>query len=265
MSSSSSSSSSSRPSVIRTNCSFDGNDETFSIVALNLLSRFTYFGSTPADAICDTLETPRERSCFLEALSVRKMYSNQRHHHLSPSTVSLIQTVDDNFGKDLLRIVEMEGGPSVMTYTCFGNTNTTNSATADQPTATTTTTMQNHRQQGSCQRYPAPWRGAEDRRSSKNNSKKGTASSGKRVRTFFFPDATAGLFGVTKTKTTTRNIDWKLADAIEQVSSLRLDGMNTSPTATESTISSSSLTYEPPPLPPMEQGHLQGDQLNKMF
>ncbi|KAL7575950.1 hypothetical protein ACA910_000745 [Epithemia clementina (nom. ined.)] len=262
----SSSSSSSRPSLIRTKCSFDGNDETFSLVALNMLSRYTYFGLSPADAICDTLVTPRERSCFLEALSVRKMYSNQQHHHLSPSTVSLIQTVDDNFGKDLVRIVEMEGGPSVMTFTTYGT-----GIGADLSTATS---QQQQQRQGMCHRQPTSRRCSEDRRSS-CRSKKGGTSSGKRVRAFFFPEhhhsAAGGMFGATtkgggKGTTTVRNIDWKLAEAIEQVNNLTLDGMHASPTATEaSTISSSSLAYEPPTAPTARPVHFHEEYSNKMF
>ena len=243
--------SSSRPSLIRTKCSFDGNDETFSIVALNMLSRYTYFGLTPADAIRDTLVTPRERSCFLEALSVRKMYSNQQHHHLSPSTVSLIQTVDDNFGRDLVRMVEMEGGPSVMTYTSYG----ANSNGYDP----STTNSHCPQKQGMSQRHHG------ERRSCRNKKSGSSGSSGKRVRAFFFPDS-GGRFGSAKGKSTTvRNIDWKLAEAIEQVSSLRLDGMSTSPTATEaSTISSSSLAYEPPAVF-AQAAQFQEGQSNNMF
>lgn len=231
-----------RPSLIRTKCSFDGNDETFSLVALKMLSRYTYFGLSPADAICDTLVTPRERSCFLEALSVRKMYSNQHHHHLSPSTVSLIKTVDDSFGRDLVRIVEMEGGPSVMTYTCYATDNSTDLSTSNSHSS---------QRRGIGQRQLSR-RFSEDGRSCRTRHGGSSSSSGKgtTMRAFFFPDSATRFAPPTKGKTTTvRNIDWKLAQAIEQVSSLTLDGMNTSPTATEaSTSSSSSLAYEPPPV-----------------
>lgn len=226
----SSSFSSSRPSLIRTTNSFDGNDETFSFVALNLLSRCEYFGLTPSDAIHATLVTPRERLSFLEALSVRKMQAHQAHHHLSPSTVSLIETVDTRFGKDLVRIVETEDSMAHMKPACELSAHT-----LDSSIETKNGTAAMHGQQpqvGTFHIHPPQRRCADQRREN-------------RTRAFFFPDSSAIWGSRTRGKMTTRNIDWKLAEAIEQVTSLRLDGIDMSPPTTTK-ASTSSLGYEPP-------------------
>mmetsp|Transcript_18917 Transcript_18917/g.24332 ORF Transcript_18917/g.24332 Transcript_18917/m.24332 type:complete len:269 (-) Transcript_18917:184-990(-) len=228
---------SSRPSLnLRTVNPYDW-DESFSIVALNLLSRYEYFGMKPEDAILETLATARERFSFLEALNVRK-----HQHHLSPSTVNLVQILDQNFGRDLARMVEKDSpassaGPSMENDGSVANSMATINPSNQQQNAMFA--------QHSC--VKAQRKRAEERRSrSKGNTCTSTRGKmGKRA--FFFPDTT-GIFGVTNSKVTTCNIDWKLAEAIEQVSSLRLDGMSISPTATESTVSgaSSSMSYEPP-------------------
>eukprot|EP00523_Entomoneis_sp_CCMP467_P001149 CAMPEP_0168748920 /NCGR_PEP_ID=MMETSP0724-20121128/16431_1 /TAXON_ID=265536 /ORGANISM="Amphiprora sp., Strain CCMP467" /LENGTH=275 /DNA_ID=CAMNT_0008796777 /DNA_START=48 /DNA_END=875 /DNA_ORIENTATION=- len=236
---------SSRPNLnLRTSNSYDC-DERFSIVALNMLSRLEYFGMKPEDAIRETLVTSRDRSAFYEALSLRKMFGHQPEHHLSPSTLNLVQTLDCSFGRDLARMVERENPTP-----CGSTENDCNQANA-MNTATTPHRGQWHQQQQQnpmFQPHPCVKQQMKNVRGSHSRCKGSSSSKGRAPRAFFFPDN--GFFGVTSSKVTTRNIDWKLAEAIEQVSSLRLDGMATSPTATESMFGSSASCdiYEPPHL-----------------
>lgn len=233
---------SSRPTLnLQTVNSYDC-DESFSIVALNLLSRYEYFGMKPEDAILETLVTPRERLGFLEALNVRKMYTYQTQHHLSPSTLNLVQTLDSNFGEDLTRMVERES-PTMASSASAENTGRLANV-ADNTAHMAGDTMFRQHPCVKTQR-----KNVEERHSKARGSRSTRGNLGKRA--FFFPDTT-GFFGVTtSSKVTARNIDWKLTEAIEQVSSLRLDGMAMSPTATASTVSgtstsSTALSYVPP-------------------
>ena len=233
---------SSRPTLnLQTVNSYDC-DESFSIVALNLLSRYEYFGMKPEDAILETLVTPRERLGFLEALNVRKMYTYQTQHHLSPSTLNLVQTLDSNFGEDLTRMVERES-PTMASSASAENTGRLANVANNTAHMAGDTMFRQH----PCVKTQR--KNVEERHSKARGSRSTRGNLGKRA--FFFPDTT-GFFGVTtSSKVTARNIDWKLTEAIEQVSSLRLDGMAMSPTATASTVSgtstsSTALSYVPP-------------------
>lgn len=229
---------SSRPNLnLRTSNSYDC-EERFSIVALNMLSRYEYFGMKPEDAIRETLVTPKDRSCFLEALNVRKMYSHQHEHHLSPSTVNLVKTVECNFGKDLTRMVEKESSP------CGNMGNTSHIAMGAAGYESNNTPITREQQNAVFQAQPCLMIQRKCSQTHQGRGKRISTSKGQVPRAFFFPDTTS-LFSVTSSKVTARNIDWKLAEAIEQVSSLRLDGMPMSPTTTCSTVSSG-MSYEPP-------------------
>lgn len=176
------------PSDIQTDNTYD-DDESFTMVSLNLLSKHEYLSLTPRDAINSTLVFPLERSMFLEALYIRK----SRVSHLSPSAASLIQNVEHIFGVELKKIVDRES--------CITNP---------------------HQQGGSVKFYL-----------SSKNCPPSTPCREKNRRSFCFGES--AFFGGCKVK----KLDWKLTEAIEQVSSLRLDGSPAPPP--------SSATYTPPP------------------
>lgn len=92
-----------RPPPVRTSSTYD-DEEAFSRVALNLLSRYQALGISASETIKTVLVKPGDKASFLEGLSVRKSQMS----HLSPSTATLVESVDQNFYKELIRMVEEE-------------------------------------------------------------------------------------------------------------------------------------------------------------
>lgn len=93
-----------RPSVqVQTANTYD-DDESFTMVSLNLLSKHEYLSLTPNDAINSTLVFPADRSMYLEAIQQRKSHAC----HLSPRQASMLESVFTIFGAELKKIVERE-------------------------------------------------------------------------------------------------------------------------------------------------------------
>lgn len=187
-----------RPPPLRTVGTYD-DDEFFNNVALNMLSRYEALSLSASEAICSTLVSPKTRASFLEGLHTRLA----RASSMSPSARSLIQNTTKVFGQELRRIVESESPCSSYgkQSPCFDRNlppatprhvlRGPNSVTCSLPSTT----------------------GADKKK--------------KKVRRFF-PDCDSksvggGFFRTRKVQ----NIDWKLAEAIQQVHTLSLDGDNT--------------------------------------
>jgi hypothetical protein len=179
----------SRPPPLRT-CSTYDDDEAFNNVALNLLSRHNTLGLSATEAILATLIDTNQRSSFYEALCIRL----DRLAHLSPNTASFVHCLNENIGKELREMVlaENKGEP------CYA-------------------------------KKPVTPRGIGYCRNMKQ-----------KVNRRFFPDGEKGMVsspipstatggGIFGSKRRVQNIDWKLAEAIQQVNHLRLDGSQTSP------------------------------------
>lgn len=179
-----------RPPPLRTSSTYD-DEEAFTNVALNLLSRNGALGLSPAETIMATIISHRERISFYEALCIRRC----RSVHVSPSNSSVVEQVDRTFGHELIRMIKEECGD-----------------TRNQSVG---------RQLGNMGQHPptAP-RGIQIAMSSDSQPEVVEKKSRRRR---FFPDSEAkggGFFRSRKVK----NIDWSLAEAVTQVQALRLDG-----------------------------------------
>lgn len=187
----------SRPPPLRTSSTYD-DDDLFNNVALNLLSRHEILGLSVTEAILATLVKSTQRTSFFDGMCVRL----DRSSHLSPHTASLVNSLDRIFGKELLDMTTEE---------CKG-----------QPCYTTKPVSPRH---------TMTFSGAPSCRHDASNGKKKAAATRR-----FFPDGadkasavtvpTLGFFGGSKRRV--RNIDWSVADAIQQVQCLQLDGFDTS-------------------------------------
>ena len=173
-----------RPAPLRTVGTYD-DDAFFSNVALDMISRYDGLALSLSEAICSVLVSPRSRASFLDGLYCRL----SRPAHMSPTTHTLAQKTNEIFGQELRRLVEMGNAENPPHY---------------------------HPKHSECNRGfpPKTPRHVVGPTSSGSNSQK------KKKRRSFFPDCDSVLFRSRKVK----NIDWKLAEAIEQVQSLRLDG-----------------------------------------
>ena len=174
----------SRPPPLRTSSTYD-DDEAFNNVALNLLSRHDTLGLTAQEAILATLFDHSQRASFNEALCIRL----DRITHLSPNTTSLVQCVHEKFGKDLKRMILSESNKGAPC--CY-----TNKPVAPRGNI------------GYCRNMKQ----LVQRRFFPEGGDKQHSSSG----------GTPTLFGSSKRRV--QNIDWKMAEAIQQVNHLRLDG-----------------------------------------
>jgi hypothetical protein len=193
-----------RPPTLRTTSTYD-DDEAFSKISLKLLATVELNGLSAKETIMQTLIQPRDRSSFLEGMHIRLSRSSQ----FSPSTASLVQSMFDQFGDELKRIVEEESGER--------NCHPFYSPHVSEEKRPPPTTPRHVRSHSSFQ-------GAE------SNAQKTAAHPSSRRR--FFSDSESGGFFCSRK---VRNLDWKLAEAIQQVQSLRLDG--TTP-----------LAYQAPPM-----------------
>jgi hypothetical protein len=195
----------SRPPPLRTSSTYD-DDDTFNNVALNLMSRYESLGLTAMEAILATLIGAKQRASFYDGLCIRL----DRSSHMSPNTASLLESLERVFGHHLKEMVmaECKGQP------CYS----TKPATP---------------------RHTAGIVGGGGAPATCRNAKKTTPRR-------FFPDGdkisapSMGFFG---SKRRVQNIDWKLAEAIQQVEHLRLDGVASPPNSTPPTTSTG---YEPP-------------------
>lgn len=195
-----------RPPPLRTVGTYD-DDEFFNNVALNMLSRYGALNLSVEEAICSTLISPRNRASFYESLCAR----STRSCHLSPSQRSLIQDTRRVFGKALKRIVEAES-PSHHTHNyqqqqhqqhcdIFLKNGMDISDTHHPPV-----TPRHHNYSG------GGW------------CPKSTTSEKKKKGRKFFPDSDSSKSGGFFRSRKVQNIDWRLAEAIQQVQTLRLDG-----------------------------------------
>lgn len=197
----------SRPPPLRTSCTYD-DDEAFNNVAINLLSRHDTLGLTAQEAILATLFDPSQRASFYEGLCVRL----DRCIHLSPNTTSLVQCLYEKLGNELKEMVSSESKGGVPYYT---------------------------------KKMGTP-RGANNNSFGRNMKQL--------VQRRFFPDTTgshaekhqspSSSGAIFHNKRRVQNIDWKMAEAIQQVNHLRLDG--TSPPSTQQ-YNHKATNYEPPP------------------
>jgi hypothetical protein len=179
-----------RPPPLRTSSTYD-DDEAFNNVALNLLSRYETLGLTAQEAILATLFDHGQRASFYEALCIRL----DRFTHLSPNTTSLVQCVQEKFEKVLKEMIlsETKGAPY-----CY-----TNKPVAPRGNIGC---CRNMKQLVQRRFFPE---GGGDKQQSSNSSNSNNNSI---------------LFGSSKRRV--QNIDWKMAEAIQQVHQLRLDGMS---------------------------------------
>lgn len=191
----------SRPPPLRTSNTYD-DDEAFSNVALNLLSRHDTLGLTAQEAILATLFDHSQRVSFYEGLCIRL----DRFTHLSPNTTSLVQCVHEKLGNDLKQMIlsESKGAPC-----CYTN----------KPVAPRGNIGYCRNVKQLVQRRFFPEGGDKQQISSGNNTI---------------------LFGGSKRRV--QNIDWKMAEAIQQVNQLRLDGMS----PMQQQIHTKTVVYEPP-------------------
>jgi hypothetical protein len=197
----------SRPPPLLTSSTYD-DEEAFVSVSLNLLSRYEALGLSAKETIKSTLIYPRERDSFFEALCARK----SRSTHISTSTASLVDSVDRAFGRELMKMTQEENGGCNLQQPCVMR-KFSDDILPTTPRATNV-------------RSPT---------FSNSESRRQDTSSAKKNRRRFFPES--GFFGSRKVQ----NIDWKLAEAIEQVQCLRLDGSARTPR--------NSMGYEPPSPP----------------
>lgn len=177
----------SRPPPLRTSSTYD-DDDAFNNVALNLLSRHETLGLSPQEAILATLFDHSQRASFYEALCMRL----ERFTHLSPNTTSIVQCVHDKLGKDLKQMVLSESKGALSCYT-------------NKPVAPRGNIGYCRNMKQLVQRRFFPEGG--DKQQSNTHSSGGSNSI---------------LFGSSKRRV--QNIDWKMAEAIQQVNHLRLDG-----------------------------------------
>jgi hypothetical protein len=184
-----------RPPSLRTSSTYD-NDETFNKVALNLLSWHEGLNLSVQETIMAILLSPRERSSFFEGMHIRL----SRSAHFSPSTASLVQTIESKFGTELKQIVEEESGEKNL-HPFYNRQESSDSLPPTTP---------RHIRSNSSVDSSEP-------------SISATGSKHTSNRRRFFSETTPGpasFFRAPKV----RNLDWKLTETIEQVQSLRLDG-----------------------------------------
>ena len=172
-----------RPAPLRTVGTYD-DDAFFSNVALNMISRYDALSISLSEAICSVLVSPRSRASFLDGLYCRL----SRPAQVSPTTHSLAQKTNEIFGQELRRLVEHGSSENPPHY---------------------------YPKHSECNRGFPP----KTPRHVVGPTSSGSSSQKKKKRRSFFPDCDSVLFRSRKVK----NIDWKLAEAIEQVQSLRLD------------------------------------------
>jgi len=173
-----------RPPPLRTSNTYD-DDEAFTRVALNLLSRHEALGLSPSDTINSTIGSPQDRASFFEGLNLRK----SRLTSLSPSTVSLVQDVDMKFGHELRKLVDVEH---------------------------VTLRRQNH-----SPAHPQYGMISSNNSCGSGNRPQEAVSAKKRKNRRFFPEGEASVFFRSRR---VQNIDWTLVEMTQQVQSLQLDG-----------------------------------------
>jgi hypothetical protein len=187
------------------------NDDTFKKVSLTLLSRFEALETSAAETISATLVSQEERASFYEALRFRLALLPRQEMH----TGLLAQQIEHVFGEELRN-------------QCHHHHVLSNSLKLGEqpgllrqpppPITPRNDQISSYRVHGRCHQMEPPAR----RRS-------------------FFPDAGCdGKSAMMPTKI--RNIDWQLANAVQQVVSLSLEG----PPPTEKREFA---CYEPPTTP----------------
>ena len=201
-------------------------EETFKKVSLNLLSRFEALELSAAETIQSTLINPEDRSAFYEALRFRLALLARQEAH----TASLVRQIHRVFGEELRNMCHHHHVP-------------TNSQTlvgiGEQPGKL-------HFQSSSSSFHqPPPITPRNDHISSTrvyggyHNNNMGPTPPRRRS---FFPDAGGEGNSADVRPPKIRNIDWQLANAVQQVVSLTLDG----PPPTEKRDFA---CYEPPTTP----------------
>jgi hypothetical protein len=207
----------SRPPPLRTSSTYD-DDETFTNVALNLLSRFECLHLTTREAILSALISPQQRASFLDGICLRL----DRASHLSPKTLSLVHSLERLLGRELRDMVYAEANINGEQPCCY---------TTKPVTPRHTAQNQHH--------HPHQSTSMSSTMTCRSNTKKSRR---------FFPDCDSFFLGGRKRRV--QNIDWKLAEAVQQVENLRLDGSSPSPSPPPPPTNS----YVPPP-PPQQQHH----------
>jgi hypothetical protein len=196
-----------RPPPLRTTSNTYDDEEAFTNVAINLLSRYEALGLSANEAIMATIVDPRERISFHEALCIRKC----RSVHVSPSSAVLVGHVDKAFGGELMKIIKLESGNMKIL------------------------SLDKHLDHGECP--PTTPRAIHISSSSGSDSHHEVVEKKTRRRRFF-PDTDSKGGGFFRSRKV-QNIDWSMAEAVSQVQSLRLDG---SCTPKEGNVG----VYEPP-------------------
>lgn len=205
-----------RPPPLRTSNTYD-DDEAFNTASLHLLSRYEALSLSSSEAIISILVTTKQRASYYDGLCVRL----DRLSHLPLSVAKLVRSVDKAFGNELRCIVGQESNGKGMNP--YHKPNAPRHVVSD------------HYNASSCN----------DSHCSSTNSQRKKMKKSRR----FFPECN-GSFDSNKSsnaffrKNKVQNIDWKLAQAIERVETLRLDGDDDEPTISGSNSSMGS--YMPP-------------------
>jgi hypothetical protein len=214
-----------RPPPLRTSNTYD-DDETFNNASLHLLSRYKALGLSSREAIVSLLVTPKQRVSYYDGLCVRL----DRLAHLPSTTAKLVHSIDQTFGNELRYIVEQESnGKGMNPY--------------HKPIAPRHVSSDHHHH------HHHHTSSSNNSHGSSTNSQKNKMKKSRR----FFPECN-GSFDSNKSSTNNvsffrknnrvQNIDWRLAQAIERVETLRLDG-DDEPTVLGS-CSSTVGSYQPP-------------------
>lgn len=212
-----------RPPPLRTIGTYD-DDEFFNNVALNMISRYEALNLTVQEAIYSTLICPRSRASFYEGLCSRI----SRTSSMSPSVRSLVQSMKSIFDKELKKIVDSESpGGFYSKQQAFPD--------FDCPPITPRSIL----------RVSSSGSAASVGNNTAKAAQVATKKKKQSSKRMFFPDSSGdskgrGFFRTRKVQ----NIDWKMAEAITQVQSLRLDGDERTPTNRPV----SGLGYQPPRL-----------------
>lgn len=186
-------------------------DDAFQQVALSLLSRHNALGITPLEAIKLTLSQPSERANFWEGLQAR--CGKCRNNHLSPSAISLLENLDRTFSQDLRKIVESERySINTQRHDDIENGPPCSPRHMNLPVSSSAGSSNGSSSSGS-----STSQGINPSLSIQPPAPK------KRKNRRFFPDCDA-VFNMRSRGARVQNIDWKLAEAISHVQSLRLDG-----------------------------------------
>jgi len=186
-------------------------DDTFTKVSLNLLARYEAFDLTASEAIKATLIRTEEQVAFYQALCHRMA---QNHVPMLP----MVQKIHEEFADELKRASSNQQ----LTVT------TLHAPHLDVATAPIAA-PRNIRNPACLNRFLNPRSFMQKQRSN------------------FFPekDPNSSLSRMKTTKV--RNIDWQLANAVQQVVSLSLDGTANNATSTVETEMKDFITsYEPP-------------------